>query len=62
MKSSGIGVSYTNAKRGDIICYKSHVGIYLGNGKMVDATSHGGVSIREVSTKKLVTVRRIIKK
>ena len=62
MKSSGIGVSYANAKRGDIICYKSHVGIYLGNGKMVDATSHGGVSIRGVSTKKLVTVRRIIKK
>lgn len=61
MKSSGIGVSYGNAQKGDIICYKAHVGIYVGNGKMIDATSGSGVSIRPVSTKKLVTVRRIVR-
>lgn len=62
MKASGIGVSYKNAQKGDIICYKSHVGIYVGNGKMVDATSSSGVSVRPVSKSKLVTVRRIVKK
>ena len=60
MKKAGIGVSYSNARPGDIICYKAHVGIYVGNGKMLDATSGSGVSIRSVSTKKLVTVRRIV--
>ncbi|HHW94854.1 MAG TPA: hypothetical protein GX736_02855 [Mogibacterium sp.] len=61
MKRSGIGVSYSKAQKGDIICYKSHVGIYIGNGKMIDATSKLGVSIRPVSRKKLVTVRRIVR-
>ena len=59
MKKAGIGVSYKNAQKGDIICYKSHVGIYVGDGKMIDATSSYGVSVRKVDTKKLVTVRRI---
>lgn len=59
MKKAGVGVSYKNAQKGDIICYKSHVGIYVGNGKMIDATSSYGVSVRKVDTKKLVTVRRI---
>ena len=62
MKSSVVAVSYKNAQKGDIICYKAHVGIYVGNGKMVDATSGAGVSVRSVSTSKLVTVRRIVKK
>lgn len=61
MRGSGVGVSYANAQKGDIICYKSHVGIYMGGGKMIDATSGSGVSIRPVSTKKLVTVRRIVR-
>ena len=29
-------------KRGDIICFNGHVGIYMGNGKMVDASSSNG--------------------
>lgn len=29
-------------KKGDIICFKGHVGIYMGNGKMVDASSSNG--------------------
>lgn len=62
MKKVGVAVSYKNAKKGDIICYKSHVGIYVGNGKMVDATSAKGISVRSVSKSKLVTVRRVVKK
>lgn len=61
MMRAGIGVPYSRAQKGDIICYKAHVGIYIGNGKMIDATSRLGVSIRPVSTKKLVMVRRIVR-
>ena len=37
----------SDMKRGDIICFKGHVGIYMGGGKMIDASqSHGKVVIR----------------
>jgi peptidoglycan hydrolase-like protein with peptidoglycan-binding domain len=29
----------SDMRRGDIICFKGHVGIYLGNGQMIDASS-----------------------
>lgn len=29
-------------QRGDVICYKGHVGIYLGDGQMIDASSSQG--------------------
>lgn len=61
IKNFGVGVSYANAKKGDIICYKAHVGIYLGDGKMVHSTSSaGGVHVGKVNTKKIVTVRRYV--
>lgn len=61
IKKVGKAVSYTDAKPGDLICYRSHVGIYIGNGKMVDSTRYKhGVSIRKVELKKLKTVRRIV--
>ncbi|MGI5850425.1 MAG: C40 family peptidase, partial [Christensenellales bacterium] len=34
--------SMQDMKRGDIICFRGHVGIYMGNGKMVDASSSSG--------------------
>lgn len=60
LKNFGVGVSYANAKKGDIICYKAHVGIYLGDGKMVHSTSGRGVHVGTVNTNKLVTVRRYV--
>ena len=56
----GRGVSYSEAKPGDIIIYPKHVGIYIGDGKMVHATSVSGVSVDKVNTKKLSGVRRVI--
>lgn len=60
LQHSGIGVKYKNAKKGDIICYGNHVGIYIGNGKMVNAVRRG-VSVSRVRTGRIKTVRRIVK-
>lgn len=32
----------SDMRRGDIVCFKGHVGIYLGNGQMIDASSTEG--------------------
>lgn len=61
METAGIGVSYKNARKGDIICYKGHVGLYIGNGKMLDATSKRGVGVNTVHPKSIIAVRRIVK-
>ena len=39
----GRAVSYAEAQPGDIICYNGHVGIYAGNGQIVNAQdpAHG---------------------
>lgn len=58
----GRGVSYSEAKAGDIICYSGHVAIYIGGGKIVHAsTSKGGIRVASAtSCGKIITVRRII--
>ena len=61
METAGIGVSYKNARKGDIICYRGHVGLYIGNGKMLDATSKRGVGVNTVHPKSIIAVRRIVK-
>lgn len=60
LQHSGVGIKYKNAKKGDIICYGNHVGIYIGNGKMVNAV-HRGVSVSRVRTGRIKAVRRIVK-
>lgn len=60
LQHSGIGVKYKNAKKGDIICYGNHVGIYIGNGKMINAVRRG-VSVSRVKTSRIKAVRRIVK-
>ena len=60
METVGIGVSYENAKKGDIICYKGHVGLYVGNGKMLDATSKRGVGVNTVRPSSIIAVRRVV--
>lgn len=61
LRSCGTGVKYSEAKQGDIICYDGHVGIYMGNGQMVNAfDSKHGIIICSVNTSRLVAVRRIL--
>ena len=46
--SGGRAVSASEAQPGDVVCYVGHVGIYIGNGKMIHAPQTGDV-VRVVS-------------
>ena len=57
----GTEVSYADAQPGDIICMPGHVGIYIGNGQMVHAsTPQGGIKIGTTTFKPVISVRRIV--
>ena len=61
LRHCGTGVSYAEAQPGDVICYDGHVGIYMGDGAMVNAfDSKHGIIICSVNTSRLVAVRRIL--
>lgn len=57
----GKGVSYSEAKPGDIIYYGGHVGIYIGNGQIVHAsTQRTGIKITSATYRNIITIRRIV--
>nr|WP_317283652.1 C40 family peptidase [uncultured Sellimonas sp.] len=59
-RSAGYEVSYSQAQPGDIICYNGHVGIYAGNGKIVNAQDPAhGIGISSATYTNIVTVRRM---
>ncbi len=60
LRKVGSKVSIKNAKPGDIICYKHHVAIYAGNGKMAEATRKHGTRVGKVRSG-IITVRRVNK-
>lgn len=61
MRSAGVEVSYDQAVPGDVICYNGHVGIYIGDGKIVNAIDEAhGIGISNANMMNIITVRRLI--
>lgn len=59
--SAGKSVSYSEAQPGDIIYYGGHVGIYIGNGQIVHAsTERTGIKITSATYRNIISVRRIV--
>lgn len=57
----GIGVSYEEALPGDLILYEGHVGIYMGNGQIVNAMNESdGIGICPATYTPIKTVRRVL--
>ncbi len=60
-RSAGKSVDYSEAQPGDIICYDGHVGIYVGGGYIVHAsTQKTGIKISKATYRTILSVRRII--
>ncbi len=60
---SGVGrsVSYSEAQPGDILYYGGHVGIYIGNGQIVHAsTERTGIKVAPATYRSIVTIRRVV--
>ncbi len=59
--TAGRGVSYSEARPGDVIYYGGHVGIYIGNGQIVHAsTERTGIKITSATYRSIITVRRFV--
>lgn len=60
LRGCGYEVSLSSAQPGDIVCYSGHVGIYIGNGTIVHAsTPSSGITYSSVTYRSPICVRRI---
>ncbi len=61
MVNSGYGVSYEEAQPGDLILYDGHVGLYMGDGTIVNAMNEAdGIGICNADYANIIAVRRVI--
>lgn len=60
-RSAGRGVDYSEAQPGDLICYDGHIGIYIGDGLIVHASSQKtGIKVSKATYRQILAVRRIV--
>lgn len=60
-RSYGTGVSYADAQPGDLVCYAGHVGMYIGNGYIVHAsTKKTGIKLSVATYRPILAIRRIL--
>ena len=60
MRSVGRAVSYSEILPGDIVCYSGHVGIYAGNGQIVNAIDEAhGIGMSNAKYSNIITIRRM---
>ena len=59
--NAGVEVSYDQAMPGDLICYDGHIGIYIGNGQIVNAQNpEQGIGISPATYTTILSVRRVM--
>lgn len=60
MRNAGYEVSYSEIMPGDVICYSGHVGIYAGDGKIINAIDESrGIGFSNARYAKIITIRRM---
>lgn len=60
-RSAGTEVAYADAQPGDLICYDGHVGLYIGGGYIVHASSaKTGIKVSRATYRTILSVRRIL--
>ena len=61
IRGYGEKVSYDEMEVGDVVCYSGHVGIYAGNGQIINAlNSRKGICYTNVNYAPIVTIRRML--
>ena len=61
METSGVPVSFEEAMPGDLFLYEGHVGLYMGDGTIVNAlNSSSGITITDAFYQPVKTIRRVL--
>jgi len=60
-RSAGKEVTLATAQPGDLVCYDGHVGMYIGGGLIVHAsTARTGIKVSNATYRAILSVRRIL--
>lgn len=61
MRNHGEEVEFEDIQVGDVVCYSGHVGIYAGDGMIINAyNSQYGICYTDVNYSTIITIRRLL--